>query len=172
MFQLRNRPRLLVLALLLAGVLSACTIYIRPGGSIDVGVHLDDVITDFAPTRGAGATYYVGDEIEFRIRTRESGYVTLSAIDPDGRVYVFARNVRVSAGRSEILPTRDMRVTFNAAPPRGFHRIRASFTGSRTDPSRVTYVGRYGDGAWTTAIEVDVRDARVRDVAETTLTIR
>ncbi len=166
------RPPLLVVSLLLTLALSACTIYIRPGGPVDVGVSLNDVIAEFQPTRGDGATYYVGDEIEFRVRTRESGYLTLSAIDPDGRVYVFARNIRVSAGSTEILPTREMRVTFNAAPPRGFHRIRASFTSGRTDPSRVSYIGRYGDGSWTSAIQVDIGGYDVRDVAQTTLTIR
>lgn len=164
--------RLAPLGALLALVLSACTIYVRPGGPVAVGVPLDNVIVDFQPTRGAGATYRVGDRIEFRIRTTQSGYVTLSAMDPDGRVYVFARNIYVPAHRTVILPTADMRVSFNAAPPRGLHRIRASFTSARTDPSHVHYIGRHGEGAWTTAIEVDIRGYPVRDVAVTTLTIR
>ena len=164
--------RLAPLALVLAMALSACTVYVRPGGPVRVDVPLDDVITSFAPTLGAGATYYVGDRVEFTIRTRESGYVTLSAMDPDGRVYVFARNIYVPAYQTVILPTPEMRVSFSAAPPRGLHRIRAAFTSSRTDPGHVHYTGRYGEGAWTSAIEFDIRDYPGRDVAVTTLYIR
>ncbi len=170
-----SRSRLLRLApfaLLLAAALSACTIYVRPGGPIHVGVPLDPVIEAFAPTRGEGATYHVGDGVEFRIRTRESGYVTLSAMDPDGRVYVLSRNIYIPGGRTVILPTPEMRVSYTAAPPRGYHRIRASFTSARTDPTRVTYLGRFGGDAWTSAIEIDIRSYPVRDVAETSLVIR
>jgi hypothetical protein len=164
--------RLVPFALVLAMALSACTIYVRPGGPGPVNVPLNDIITSFAPTRGAGATYYVGDRVEFAIRTRESGYVTLSAMDPDGRVYVFARNIYVPAYRTTILPTAAMRVSFSAAPPRGLHQIRAAFTSSPTDPGHVHYSGRYGDRAWTNAIELDIRGYPVRDVAVTTLYIR
>lgn len=167
-----SRIRIALLAALLAGALSACTIQIQPGGPIDVGVTLNNVITDFQPTRGAGATYFVGDDIEFQIRTRESGYVSLTAIDPDGRVYVFARNIYVSGGRTVTLPTPDMRVVFTAAAPRGFQRVRASFTSGRTDTGRVSYQGRYGDSQWSSAIQVDIRGYSVRDVAETNLVIR
>lgn len=164
--------RIALLATVLTAVLSACTIQIQPGGSIDVGVSLSSVITDFQPTRGAGSTYYVGDDIEFQIRTRESGYVALTAIDPDGRVYVFARNVHVDGGRTVTLPTRDMRVVFTAAAPRGFQRVRASFTSGRTDTGRVSYQGQYGDSQWTSAIQIDIRGYTVRDVAQTNLVIR
>lgn len=160
------------LVLLLTVALSACTIYVRPGGPVAVGVPLNNVIATFEPTRGAGATYHVGDSVDFRIRTRESGYVTLSAMDPDGRVYVFSRNIFVPAYRTVILPTPEMRVSFTAAPPRGLHRIRASFTSGRTDPTHVHYIGRYGEGSWTSAVEIDIRGYPVRDVALTTLYIR
>jgi len=164
--------RLAPFALVLSLALSACSIYVRPGTPARFGVPLDNVITSFEPTRGAGATYFLGDGIEFRIRTRDSGYVTLSAMDPDGRVYVFARNIYVPANRTVILPTSEMRVSFSAAPPRGLHRIRASFTSTRTNPSHVRYSGRHGEGDWTSAIEIDIRGYPVRDVAVTTLYIR
>ncbi len=164
--------RLAPVALVLGLALSACSIYVRPGTPVQVGVPLDNVITYFEPTRGSGATYFLGDGIEFRIRTSDSGYVTLSAMDPDGRVYVFARNIYVPGNRTVILPTPEMRVSFSAAPPRGLHRIRASFTSARTDPGHVHYSGRHGEGDWTSAIEIDIRGYPVRDVAVTTLYIR
>jgi hypothetical protein len=170
----RRLLRILPLAAVLAAALSACTVYVRPGqpGPVGMSVPLNDVITTFQPTRGDGAVYQLGDTIQFRIRTNESGYVTLSAMDPDGRVYVFARNIFVPAYHTLILPTREMRVTFSAAPPTGFHRVRAAFTSGPTDPGRVHYSGRFGASAWTAAIDLDIRSFHVRDVAETTLIIR
>lgn len=167
-----SRTRIALLATVLALALTACTIEFRPGASIDVGVSLDNVITDFRPSRGVGATYFVGDNIVFSIRTRESGYITLTALDPDGRVYVFSRNIYVPGGRTVSIPTRDMRVVFTAAAPRGFQRVRASFTNSPTDTGRVTYRGRHGAGQWSSAIEVDIRGSTIRDIAETNLVIR
>ncbi len=169
------RPlRVLPIAVVLAAALTACTVYVRPGPPTPshIGVPLDHVIELFQPTRGAGAVYYLGQHVEFRIRTDVSGYVTLSAMDPDGRVYVFARNIYVPGHRTVILPTPDMRVSFSAAPPTGYHIIRAAFTGSRTDPNRVHYSGRFGSDAWSSAIELDIRPYQVRDVASTTLIIR
>lgn len=170
----RRLLRVLPFVLLLAVSLTACTVYVRPGPPVPgpIGVPLDNVITSFQPTRGPGAVYYLGENIQFRIRTNQSGYVTLSAMDPDGRVYVLARNIYVPAYRTTIIPTPDMRVTFSAAPPTGFHRVRASFTSSPTSPGEVRYQGRYGASAWSSAIDRDIEGFPVRDVADTSLTIR
>ncbi len=167
----RKSIRLLIAAVLAAIVLSSCTIYVKPYWPSDSGVELSGVIQDFRPTRGSGATYFVGESIEFVIRTTHPGYVTLTAIDPDGRVYVLARNVYVDGGRT-ILPTPSQRVVYSAGTPRGFHRVRASFTSDRTSESSVSYQGVYGEGNWTSSISVDIRPSPVRDVSETSLYIR
>lgn len=163
-----KRIPLTVMIAVLALALAACTVTIRPSAGIEV--NLNTVINDFRPTRGVGAIYRIGDQIEFLVNTNQAGYVTLTAIDPDGRVYVLSRNVYV-AGGTTILPTADQRVSYSAGPPRGFHRVRASFTSSPTSGS-VVYRGRSGDGAWSAAINVEIRDSPVRDVVETNLTIR
>ncbi len=151
-------------------LLSACTITIRPGGVGTVEYPLHPVIEEFRPTRGSGATYYVGDDIEFMVVVNQSGYITLSAIDPDGRVYTFARNLYVERGVN-YLPGRGERVVYSAAPPRGLHYVRASFTSGRTDSS-VTYRGRTGTDGWNSAINLEIRSFPVRDVSETRLYIR
>ena len=168
------KPRLFVPILLLASALAACTIYVQPGtvsGRVSIGVSLSDIIVRFEPTKGSGATYAVGEPVVFTIFPRESGYVTLSAIDPDGRIYTFARNMRVDGGRSNVLPTPSDRFVFIADHPTGFHRIRASFTSGRTDVNRVTYVGRRGEEEWNNTITVDFGNQRIRDVAQTFLNI-
>lgn len=163
------RLRSILSVALLVLVASACTVVVQPGQG-GIGSELDGVIVDFRPTRGVGAIYGVGEEIQFLIQTTSPGYVTLSAIDPDGSVYILSRNVTVPGG-TVVLPTADQRVTYNAAPPRGFHRVRASFTSTRTSET-VIYSGRRGDGEWSNAISIEVNPAPLRDVRETNLTIR
>lgn len=172
----RRTVRWLATAVLAVLLLGGCTVYVVPG-TADTGVRgridldLDQVITSFSPTRGEGAEYGVGQQIQFRIRTSQDGYVSLSAIDPDGSVYTFARNLRVEAGRTNVLPGPDSRVAFVADPPTGLHRVRATFTGQSTDRTRVRYEDRQGEEGWTTAIRIELRAADVRDVAETFLFI-
>jgi hypothetical protein len=164
-----NRLRTVLSVALLAVLASACTVTIQPG-PVGIGSELNNVIVDFRPTRGVGAVYGVGEEIQFLLQTSSPGFVTLSAIDPDGTVYILSRNIAVPGG-SVVLPTAEQRVTYNAAPPRGFHRVRASFTSTRT-PETVVYSGRRGDGEWSNAISIEINPAPLRDVKETNLTIR
>ena len=104
------------------------------------------------------------------LRDLEARRGRATAIDPDGSVYVFSRNIPAGPGRI-VLPLPSQRVAFSAAPPRGFHRVRAHFTPERTDET-VTFRGRYGDGEWTSAITLEIRAYPVRDVEETYLYIR
>lgn len=177
---MRSIPTILAAAALVA-LLSACTVTFVPGettvrtrveGRVSFGLELSDVIEVFEPTQGHGSTYYVGDTISFRVRTNQDGWLTLSAIDPDGFVYVFARNLFVEGGRTRIISGTSPRTEFVLTPPRGFHRVRATFTPSRTDEGRVTYRGRSGENAWTNSIVVELRPYPVRDVVETNFTLR
>lgn len=164
----------LLAALALVVMLGGCTVYVVEGepstrGTISLSFNLDQVITQFQPVRGAGATYLVGERVSFAVRTRESGYVTLTALDPDGSVYTLARNIFVRAGQTRVIPGEDSRVEFVANPPTGRHRVRATFTSERTDQNRVRYEGRTGEEGWTSAIRVELQDDEIRDVAETYL---
>lgn len=165
-----KRLSLVLGAVSLALLLSACTITVRPRGVVSGDYPLSYVIEEFQPTRGAGASYRVGEQIEFRAVVNQSGYLTLSAIDPDGRVYTFARNLPVSRGVN-YLPAPSDRVVYTAGPPRGLHYVRASFTSGRTDGT-ITYRGRRGNAEWSTAINLELRNFPVRDFWETTLYIR
>ncbi len=161
---------------LLALLLSSCTLYIAPGnvslsGRVRFGIEVSDVIQVFEPTRGAGATYYVGETLSFRVLTNRDGYLTLSAIDPDGRVYTFARNLFVRGSQVQIIDGPDRGSVFALEPPRGFHRVRASFTPSPTN-GRVSYRGSVGEASWTQSISAEVRPYDVRDVAETNFYLR
>ncbi len=161
----------LFLALSLGLLLTSCAVYVSPGsvgtrGTVRFGIEVSDVIRVFEPARGAGAGYFVGENISFRVFTTQDGYLTLTALDPDGAVYTFARNVYVRGGRTNLVSGPDDGSVFSLLPPRGLQRVRASFT-PRPTSGRVTYRGALGEGRWTQSIVTEVSDYDVRDIAET-----
>lgn len=168
-----STARLFALALL-ATVLAGCTIVFeayddtsaRPGIVAPSGL-----IRQFAPTRGAGSTYRVGDFISFQVRTAEDGYLTLTAIDPDGSVYVFARNLFVRAGRTEVIDGLSPRQRFVITPPPGLHRVSAHFTPSRTS-ERVEFRGVAGYDSWQSQIRIELQPFPRSDVVETRFFVR
>lgn len=172
-----HRIRRLVVASLsfvaLVATTTGCTITFVPG---DVRVDVDRpparpaVIERFESVRGV---YRVGDPVSFRIATATSGYVTLTAIDPDGSVYVIARNVRVEGGgRTQVIPAADARIAFVAVPPTGRHAVRAHFTPRRTAET-VVFGGVVGSDAWTARIqlELDGTGYVLDDIAEARFSI-
>ena len=175
---LNLKRALIAPSLVLLAALSACSVYVTPDtvavrGNAGYGIELGDVITAFSPGRGEGATYYVGETISFRVRSREPGYLTLTAIDPDGAVYVFARNIPVIRGTNRISGP-SPRTTFSLTPPRGVQRVRASFTSNPTDTTRVLYRGEVGEDVWVRSIVTDVQSfpVRERDIARTSFVLR
>ena len=172
------RPsRALLRSFLAAGLmllLAGCTVTLVEDDRSIGGVipeRANDVLQRFEPRAGENSSYRVGQTISFVIRSRVEGWVTLSSLAPDGDVDVFARNVYVPARRDVLIDGGEDRV-FVVEPPRGWHRVRASFTPRRTDTGRVTFRGRAGEDAWLTAIRVELEPYDVRDVAETRFYVR
>ncbi|MEZ4607263.1 MAG: DUF4384 domain-containing protein [Deinococcales bacterium] len=165
MFRLNMRLAFLVLMLALS--LSSCTWYLRPGGGYGYGQ--GDIISVFMPDRGEGASYFVGETVSFRFHSRLSGYVTLSAIDPDGAVYVLEANLPVVAGQMMNFP--NGRSSYRLVPPAGLHRVRAAFSPSRTAGN---YNQLQGSDLWTQRIvtELEPYPADQRAVAETYFYLR
>lgn len=135
---------LVLLGLVLSFILGACTFYVSPEPKASVRVRPvpearvsqpeiivteAPVITDFAPTRGVGSVYSLGEAISFRVRSTRSGYVSLTAIGPDGVASVFARGVFVQSDADVYLPTAGERSEYILAPPRGLQRVTLSFSG-------------------------------------------
>ena len=169
------RPIRALAALALVFSLAGCAIVVEPWPnhwtiSTSTTVRVS-AIQEFRPNLGHGASYRVGDPISFRIRTSEDGYVTLTAIDPDGSVYVFARNIPVRGGRSEIIDGPSPRQGFWIAPPTGPHVVSAHFTPGRTDGS-VVFIGVRGYDRWQARIQLELRSFPRGDVAETRFTVR
>ncbi len=167
-------PRIVAL-LAIPLLLGACTVLVEP---LDVRVRPPTVtvrdaflIRHFEPERGAGATYRIGDPIGFRVRAAQDGYVTLTAIDPTGEVYVFARNIRVRANRTEIIRGISPRERFVVTAPEGLHRVSVHFKPARSDET-VTFRGVSGYGTWQAQIRLELRAFPRGDIAETHFTVR
>jgi hypothetical protein len=165
------KKTLLVYVALLGLLLAGCRVVITPGdisvrGTVRFGIEVSPVIQVFEPTRGAGSSYSVGEAIAFRVLTDRSGYITLSAIDPNGSVYLLVQNVYVRGGETTTISGPDSRNIFTLQPPRGLHRVRAAFTPGATGTASITYQSR-GDDNWTRIVVNDVRPYDVRDIVET-----
>ena len=161
------KKTLALLALL--GLLSACTLTIRPGDvsfGASFGFGLSNVITRFEPDRGVGVGYYVGDEVRFIISLARPGFVSLVAIDPDGRTYEFEHGVYLNAG-THVLPLPRMRRRYVVDYPTGKQRVRAIYTSSR--PTAVHFLGVYTRERFNERLRVYFDDchAETRDLAET-----
>ncbi len=162
-----------IAVVVLVATMAACTITFVP---TDVVVDVErPVVRQAAIARfeSVRAIYRVGDQVSFRIATREAGYVTLTAIDPDGTVYVIARNLPVfGGGRTQVVPGPDARIAFVAVPPTGRHAVRAHFTPRRTNEA-VGYAGVRGNDAWFARIRLELTGTgyAFEDTAEVRFTI-
>ena len=142
-------------------VLAACVVTFEPFDPVTAPpaqpvVRPQAVIQQFVPDRGVNSTYRIGDPIGFRIRTQHDGYVTLTAIDPGGSVYVFARNVEVRGGRTNVITGLSPRQRFVITAPEGRHRVTAHFTPRRTDEV-VTFRGIVGYDNWQAQIRIELQ---------------
>jgi hypothetical protein len=180
MNDLSARSRLLTgaAALLTMLLLAGCALTVTDGqttvrssltGRINISLPLNPVITRFAPTRGEGAYYRVGEPIQFNIATSTSGYVTLTYLDASGAVNVFARNIYVTGGNN-LISGPDARHTFEVGFPPGVMLIRAAFTPQPTS-STVAYAGIRSQSAWSSQIQLDVRGSAYADVVQTWINV-
>lgn len=134
-------------ALALMLILSSCTYLLSPNNRYSVSSYQTPTGSQaysttygtsfFVPTRGTGSSYLVGEKIQFQVQSPQSGFMTLTAIDPDGSTYVFEENVPVRSGQRISLP--DSSKSYSLTPPRGLHRVQAAFSTQPISNSQVIY---------------------------------
>lgn len=101
----------------------------------------------------------------FRTRFARAGYLTVSAMAPNGRVDVLLRNVPVAPGFQLVPPVgAPPSERVNASGPFGTWVLRAQFSEVRT---AARYQGIQGYDAWTAAVADDLRGAASASVFET-----
>ena len=102
----------------------------------------------------------------FRTRFAQAGYLTVSAMAPNGRIDVLLRNVPVTPGLLQLVPpvgaSPSERV--QASAPFGTWIVRAQFSQVRTE---ARYQNVQGYDAWTVAVANDLRGAANASVFET-----
>ncbi|MBI5813783.1 MAG: DUF4384 domain-containing protein [Deinococcota bacterium] len=155
--------------ILLALLLSACTIGVRPGTvsvGVGFGVELSPIITQFRPDRGEGSYYRVGEAVRFVISVNRPGYIALVGVDPDGRAYEFDR-FYLNPG-TYTLPLASRQIQYTLTYPLGLQQVRAIYTNTPA-PASVRFEGRiYSDGFNSrTSSYLQLSGAQVRDVSDT-----
>jgi len=167
-------PRLLVL-LVMAGLLSACTITARPNVVISArfGYELTPTIVRLEPDRGQGSNYFVGEYVRFYLTLNRPGYVALVAIDPSGETYEFSHYYLQAGSYTLAGPQGNPNFGFQLRPPRGLERVRAIYTDSPY-PAGFVFGGIYTYETWDRQTSIYLRDSRsrIRDVSETYFYIR
>lgn len=101
----------------------------------------------------------------FRTRFARAGYLTVSAMAPNGRIDVLLRNVPVAPGFQLVPPVgAPPSQRIQASAPTGTWVLRAQFTEVRTE---ARYQNVQGYDAWTRAVADDLRGAAGASVFET-----
>lgn len=97
---------------------------------------------------------YPGSQMYFRVSVRRSGYLTISALDPDRRVAVLVRNFPIGAGGSPVVvPRIGSSEPVQGRAPEGTWRVRAVWS---PRPIGARYDGLRGLDAWTNEIRADL----------------
>ncbi len=190
----RSHLRAPLLALVLAVVLSSCAVTFVPGddsvGTVRPTPQIDVVRPD--PARpdvgrpqpsallpGDGSilqfeitpnTIHPSSRLVFRTRFARAGYLTVSAMAPNGRVEVLLRNVPVAPGFQLVPPlAAPPSERVQASGPTGRWVLRAQFSEVRT-AARFQNVRGYD--AWTVAVADDLRGAANASMFETSYEVQ
>lgn len=166
-------PVRIFLALSLLGLLSACTIYVRPGslslgfrGSFDLSP--TPIITRLEPDRGTGASYRPGERIRFVISLTQPGYVTLVSTEASG--YSNTLGTYYLEAGTTLLPPPGQGADYylvDPSSPYGLERIRAIYT--NTQPRGYLSIrGTFSNDEFNNQIRLyfERNLAQTRDVAE------
>lgn len=154
----------------LALSLSACTIGVRHNSGLVYST--GNLLARVTPDKGEGAVYRIGEPVRISVTTRDAGYVTILALNPNQTANILVQNAYVQAGTTTF-PRDGDGVTFNAAAPTGTQSIRVIFTRVRPTTDLVLG-GIYDNNRWNsvTSTYLTPYAAGDRDVQETYIYIR
>jgi hypothetical protein len=161
-----NSRRIILVAGLgaLALVLASCRLTVSPGVSVStslsIGTGSSGLIRSFTPTRGTGSTYFIGQDIQFRINLGGSGYLTVVVRDPSGivsQIYPapgFFDPPRLGPG-TYTLPLPSSGYRYTVGPPTGYHEVRAILTPEWPGASsRVSFRGYFSSDGFANSLSV------------------
>jgi len=108
-------------------------------------------------------TIYPDSQIFFRAMVRRAGFITVSAMAPNGRVTVLARDVAIEAGRQLLYPPSGGNLRIQASAPEGLWLVRAEWS---PRPTNARYQNVQGLEAWTAAIVANLSGVEGASVSE------
>jgi hypothetical protein len=175
---MRKRATSLIAVLFVALLASACSVTFTADGSASSDDRRDPDTSRPRPSPSAQLpgddaflrfevgpnTLYPESVMYFRLRVREAGYLTVSAMGPDGRVTMLARDVAVDSGRQVLYPPSGSSTRIRASAPAGIWRVRAEWT---PRPTNARYDAARGLDAWTDAIADNLAGISGASVLET-----
>jgi hypothetical protein len=74
-----------------------------------------NIINDFVPDRGQGATYKIGEQIKFSFQLMRPGYITLLSYGATGNTEAAETNLKLTAGKYTFPRATDRQGTAQAA---------------------------------------------------------
>jgi len=125
---------------------------------------------DFFVFEVGPSTIYPSDQLYFRVQVLRPGYLTVSAMAPNGRVVVLLSDVAIGVlPITTILPRADSRTPVLASGPVGAWRVFAQLTPA---PAGARYGGLQGLDAWTGAIAANLARFDRASVIESAYEVR
>jgi hypothetical protein len=133
-----------------------------------------NVIVAFAPDKGEGAKYPVGQQVRFDFALNRAGYATLISYGPTGNTTPLESNVLLGSGK-HIFPRADDRqgsaqAAYLVGAPTGNNRVILVFSSA---PLKNIPRGKLDERQLETAIRatVTLENSQIVDVAETAIEV-
>jgi hypothetical protein len=164
--------RLPLIGLLVFGiVLTACA----PSALERSRFGAQDIISNFQPDRGEGASYKVGELVKFSFTLAQSGYITLVSMDPDTTTGEVEHSIAMKAGNNFLPRVNDVNATgakaaYKVFPPTGRQRVILLFTDTPVAKT-IRFEGKLDQDALNTKINAYFGQAKTRDVAESSIEV-
>ncbi len=164
--------RLPLIGLLVFGfVLTACA----PSAVDRSRFGVQEIISNFAPDRGEGGSYKVGEFVKISFTLSRAGYISLISMDPDTTTGEVERSIAMKAGNNVLPRSNDVNATgakaaYKVFPPTGKQRIILLFTDTPVGKT-VRFEGKLDQDALNAKIDAYFYDAKTRDVAESSIEV-
>jgi hypothetical protein len=134
-----------------------------------------EIIGNFQPDRGEGASYKIGELIKFSFTLAQSGYITLISMDPDTTTGEVEYSIAMKAGNNILPRSNDVNATgakaaYKAFPPAGRQRVILLFT-STPVAKTVRFTGKLDEDALSAKINAYFGQTTTRDVSETAIEV-
>ncbi len=134
-----------------------------------------EIITDFAPDRGNGATYKIGELVKISFTLSQPGYITLISMDPDTTTGEVEYSIAAKAGKNNLPRSNETdatgaRAAYKVFPPTGTQRIVLLYT-NKPVRKNIRFEGQLDNEALSEKIAAYFETSQIRDVSESSIEV-